>query len=51
MKSGDFVDVHFSEGCKIGKLLSDDGDTVTVEFGNAVCEGIPKELCTLWVVV
>ena len=51
MKIGDFVDVHFDYGCVVGRLLSDDGDTVTVEFDNGICEGIPKEKCNLWVSV
>ena len=49
MKPGDFVVVHFPHVCLIGKLVSDDGETVTVEFGNGICEGIPKKLVTLWV--
>ena len=51
MKVGDFVDVHFEQGCVIGRLLSDDGDTVTVSFDNGILEGIPKGLCTLWVAI
>lgn len=51
MKIGDFVDVHFDFWCVIGKLISDEGDTVSVEFDNGICEGIPKEKCTLLVSV
>ena len=51
MKIGDFVDVHFDFGCLIGRLISDEGDTVSVEFDNGICEGIPKDKCTLWVSV
>lgn len=48
MKPGDFIDVHFEHSCLVGKMLSDDGDTITVEFDNAIIEGIPKKICTLW---
>lgn len=48
MKPGDFIDVHFEYGCLVGKMLSDDGDTITAEFDNGICEGIPKKICTLW---
>ena len=51
MKSGDFVDVHFPDGCLIGKLISDDGKTVTVEFDNGILTDIPKEIVTEWVSV
>ena len=51
MKPNDFVDVHFEDGCKIGRLLSDEGNTVTVSFGNAIVTDIPKELCSEWVSV
>lgn len=51
MKPGDFVDVRFEYGCVIGKLLSDDGDTVTVSFDNGILEGIPKDVVTLWVAI
>ena len=44
MKPGDFIDVHFEHSCLVGKMLSDDG----VEFDNAIIEGIPKKICTLW---
>ena len=53
MKAGDFVDVHFHDiGCQIGRFVSDDGDTVSVELGtvtgeNIVLCGIPKERVTL----
>jgi len=43
MKEGQFCSVHFEDGCRIGKIISDDGDTITVEFDNGVMEGIPKE--------
>lgn len=48
MKLGDFVDVHFPDGCLIGELISDEGETVTVEFDNGICYGIPKSNVTLW---
>lgn len=49
MKLGDFVDVHFPEGCLIGELISDEGETVTVEFDKGIiCYGIPKSNVTLW---
>lgn len=51
MKPNDFVDVHFEDGCKIGRLLSDEGSTVTVSFGNAIVTDVPKELCSEWVSV
>ncbi len=53
MKAGDFVDIHFHDiGCQIGRFVSDDGDTVSVELGtvtgeNIVLCGIPKERVTL----
>ena len=53
MKKGDFVDVHFDSGCEIGKLVSDNGDTVTVKLGTVrgttVMSEVPKERVTLWV--
>lgn len=51
MKPGDFIDVHFEHSCLVGKMLSDDGDTITVEFDNGIIEGIPKKICTLWIAV
>jgi len=51
MKPGDFVDVHLEQGYVIGRLLSDDGDTVTVSFDNGILEGIPKDVVTLWVAI
>lgn len=51
MKVGDFVDVHFEQGCVIGRLLSDDGNTVTVLFGDGILEEIPKDVVTLWVAI
>lgn len=43
MKIGQFCSVHFKDGCSIGKIVSDEGDTITVEFDNGIMEGIPKE--------
>ena len=43
MKEGQFCSVHFSDGCCIGKIVSDDGDTITVAFYNGIMKGIPKE--------
>lgn len=52
MKIGDYVDVHLDEGCCIGKLISDDGETVTVEFDNGIAlTDIPKEIVSEWVSV
>lgn len=51
MKPGDFVDVHTSEGCYIGRLVSDDGDFLTVEIGTCTVYGIPKDFVTLWLSV
>lgn len=48
MKPGSIVDVHFYEGCKIGMLISDEGETVTVEFDNVIMSEIPKRIVTLW---
>ena len=55
MKPGDFIAIHTDEGCKIAKMISDEGDTITAEcgtvFGKQVFYGIPKEICTLHVAV
>lgn len=51
MKPGDFVDVHTSEGCCIGRLVSDDGDFLTVAFDACTVCGIPKYFVTLWLSV
>ena len=52
MKKGDFVDVHFDSGCQIGKLISDNGNTMTVKLGTdrgtIITMDIPKERVTLW---
>lgn len=52
MEKGDFVDVHFDSGCEIGKLVSDNGDTMTVKLGTVrgktVMSEIPKERVTPW---
>lgn len=45
---GDFVDVHFPDGCKIGRVVDVCGDEVTVSFDNAIMYGIPKRMVTLW---
>ena len=54
MESGDFVAVHFYEpeiGTQIGRFVSDDGETVSVELGIIggeliVMYNIPKQLVT-----
>ena len=50
MKTGDYVDVHFETGCQIGKFISDEGETVTVElgtiFGKIIMSDIPKNIVT-----
>lgn len=43
MKEGQFCSVHFEDGCSIGRIVSDNGDTIAVEFDNVIIEGIPKE--------
>ena len=52
MKKGDFVDVHFDSGCQIGKLISDNGNTMTVKLGTdrgtIIMMDIPKERITPW---
>lgn len=52
MEPGDFVDIHLPEGCQIGILISDEGETVTAElgtvFGKQIFYGIPKEIVTLF---
>lgn len=47
-KNGDFVDVHFTDGCLIGRVIKVYTDTVTVLFDNAIVEDIPKKIITLW---
>ena len=53
MGKGDFVAVHFPDGCIIGRFLSDDGRTVSVVMdsliGRAIVTDIPKERVTLHV--
>ena len=44
MKEGQFCSVHFEDGCRIGRIVSCNGDTITVEFDNGTMEGIPKEI-------
>lgn len=51
MKPGDFVAVHAPDGTVVGKLISDDGDTVTVSFNGKEFYNIPKEIVTLYVSV
>ena len=52
MEKGDFVAVHLDMGCQIGKFISSEGDTVTVNLCTALGEiymtGIPKERVTLY---
>ena len=38
MKIGQFCSVHFEDGCSIGKIVSDEGDTITVEFDNGIMD-------------
>lgn len=41
MKPGDFVEVHFREGGSLmGQIVSDDGDTISVEFTTGIGEGV-----------
>lgn len=49
MEIGDFVDVFFEDGDKIGRLVSDEGDTVTVSIDGDVIYGVPKQYCRPWV--
>ena len=49
MQIGDFVSVFFAEGDLVGKLISDEGDTVTVSIGNNEIHDVPKNYCRLWV--
>lgn len=54
MKQGDFVAVHTpgDRGCIIGKFVSDEGETCTIDFGtNGVAYGVPKGIVTLYVAV
>jgi len=54
MKQGDFVAVHTpgDQGCIIGRFISDDGQTCTIDFGkNGIAYGVPKEIVTLHVSV
>ena len=53
MKPGDFVTVHLDDGCQVGRLYSDDVETVSVTLGlvtgeEIVMYGIPKKLVTLY---
>ena len=43
---GEIVDVHLPEGCFYGRVLSIDEKEVTVEFDNAIVEGVPIEKIT-----
>ena len=49
MEIGDFVSVFFTEGDLLGKLISDEGDTVTVSIGDNEIHDVPKQYCRLWV--
>lgn len=41
MKPGDFVEVRFREGGSLmGQIVSDDGDTISVEFTTGIGEGV-----------
>lgn len=52
MKPGDFIDIHTPDGCVIGILVSDEGETITAEldtvFGKQEFYGIPKEIVSLF---
>ena len=50
MNPGDFVDVHFPDGCKIGKLLNIYDDRCVIMFDNSVVD-VPIDMVTLWVSV
>lgn len=49
MEIDDFVAVFFEEGDMIGKLVSDEGDTVTVLIDGNEIYGVPKQYCKPWV--
>lgn len=49
MEIGDFVDVFFEDGDMIGRLVSDEGDTVTVSIDRNEIYDIPKQYCRPWV--
>lgn len=51
MKPGDFIAIHTEDGCIIGRMILDDGEFVTADIGGNIFEGIPKNICTLWVSV
>lgn len=51
MKTGDFVAIHAEEGCFIGKLISEEGKSVTVSIGNNEFYNVPRSIVTLWVSV
>jgi len=41
MKPGDFVEVRLREGGSLmGQIVSDDGDTISVEFTTGIGEGV-----------
>lgn len=47
---GDYVEVHTEYGCLVGKFISDDGDTYTIEFDHGfLLHGVPKQKCDIWV--
>ena len=49
MEIGDFVDVFFEDCDIIGRLVSDEGDTVTVSIDGNEIYGVPKQYCRPWV--
>lgn len=49
MEIGDFVDVFFEDCDMIGRLVSDEGDTVTVSIDGNEIYGVPKQYCRPWV--
>ena len=58
MKRGDFVAVHFFDegiGTQVGRFVSDDGDTVSVQLGTVngdiIMKEIPKQFVTLYLSV
>lgn len=51
MKTGDFIAIYTEEGCLIGRLISDEGKSVTASIGNKEFYDIPKNIVTPWVSV
>lgn len=49
MKKGDFVCVHMTDGCSIGKVLEVRNGVIDVEFDNGILMNVPFEVVTPWV--